>query len=162
MTTLWISTVKTCQSAARARLARVLADDEQGFVTLYVVAITVGLVALAGLLFDGGNAIAAREQAADVSQQAARAGADALSTPSLHGLDPGGLSATPAGATEAANRVLNIGGVSGTVIVEGSDVRVTVVVHKQTSILSAVGVSEISGQATSVASALSGTTRGGS
>ena len=141
------------------RLHLVLAEGERGFVSLYVVAITVGLVALAGLVIDGGNALAAREKAADTAQQAARAGADALSPDSLR--NPGALSATPAGATQAANQVLSTGGVTGTVSVDGDQVTVTVVVHQATTILSAVGVNQITGTATASATALRGTTTGG-
>ncbi|HEX8081478.1 MAG TPA: pilus assembly protein TadG-related protein [Jatrophihabitans sp.] len=127
--------------------------------SLYVVVITVGLLAMAGLVIDGGNALAAREQAADVAQQAARAGADALSPESLRG-SPTGLTASPAAAQAAANRVLDTAGVTGTVNVDGASVSVTVVVHKDTTILSAFGVGPIKGRATAAATALHGTTGG--
>ncbi len=133
---------------------------ESGFVSLYVVVITVGLLAMAGLVIDGGNALAAREQATDAAQQASRAGADALSPDSLRG-NPNGLTATPAAAQAAANRVLETAGVTGTVSVNGNNVTVTVVVHKNTTILSAFGVGPIKGKATATATALHGTTTGG-
>lgn len=133
--------------------------SERGFVSLYVVAITIGLVALAGLVIDGGNALAARESAADTAQQAARAGADALSPDSLR--SAGALSATPEAARQAANEVLSTGGVTGTVTVDGDQVIVTVTVHKATTVLSAVGLTQITGSATARATALRGTTTGG-
>lgn len=148
------------RAAATRRWRQLLAEGERGFVSLYVVVITVGLVALAGLVIDGGNALAAREKAADTAQQAARAGADALSPDSLR--NPGALSATPAGATQAANQVLSTGGVTGSVSVDGDQVTVTVVVHQAATILSAVGVNQITGTATASAAALRGTTTGGS
>ena len=144
---------------ARARLALLRAQAEAGFVSLYVVVITIGLLALAGLVIDGGNALAARQQATDTAQQAARAGADALSPDSLRG-NPGQLSATPAGAQAAADRVLATNNATGTVTVTGDNVTVTVQVHKATTILSAVGVTEINGTATATATALHGTTTG--
>jgi Flp pilus assembly protein TadG len=143
----------------RGRRAHLRGQAEAGFVSLYVVVITVGLLAMAGLVIDGGNALAAREQATDVAQQAARAGADALSPESLRG-SPTGLTASPAAAQAAANRVLDTAGVTGTVRVDGADVSVTVVVHKDTTILSAFGVGPIKGKATSTATALHGTTTG--
>jgi Flp pilus assembly protein TadG len=143
----------------RGRRAQLRGQAEAGFVSLYVVVITVGLLAMAGLVIDGGNALAAREQATDVAQQAARAGADALTPESLRG-SPTGLTASPAAAQAAANRVLDTAGVTGTVNVEGADVSVTVVVHKDTTILSAFGVGPIKGKATSTATALHGTTGG--
>ena len=143
----------------RGRRAQLRAQAEAGFVSLYVVVITVGLLAMAGLVIDGGNALAAREQAADVAQQAARAGADALSPESLRG-SPTGLTASPVAAQAAANRVFDAAGVTGTVSVDGADVSVIVVVHKDTTILSAFGVGPIEGKATSTATALHGTTGG--
>lgn len=145
-----------------ARLLRPGESGDAGFVSFYVVVITMGLLAMAGLVIDGGNALAARQQAADVSQQAARAGADALSASSLRGADPAQLSATPAGAAAAADRVLAAGGVTGAVRVDGDVVRVSVSVHTRTSILSAVGLNQVSGHATSTATAIRGTTTGGS
>jgi len=144
---------------ARSRRAHSREQAEAGFVSLYVVVITVGLLAMAGLVIDGGNALAAREQATDVAQQAARAGADALTPESLRG-NPTGLTVSPAAAQAAANRVLDTAGVSGTVNVDGANVTVTVVVHKDTTILSAFGVGPIESMATAAATALHGTTRG--
>jgi Flp pilus assembly protein TadG len=144
----------------RARWTRLREQGEAGFVSLYVVVITVGLLAMAGLVIDGGNALAAREKATDVAQQAARAGADALSPDSLRG-SPTGLTASPAAAQAAANRVLDTAAVTGTVSVDGDNVTVTVIVHKNTTILSAFGVGPIEGKATSTATALYGTTTGG-
>lgn len=145
----------------RGRWAQLRGQAEAGFVSLYVVVITVGLLAMAGLVIDGGNALAARGQAADVAQQAARAGADALSPESLRG-SPTGLTASPVAAQAAADRVLETAGVSGAVSVDGADVSVTVVVRKDTTILSAFGVGPIEGKATSTATALHGTTTGDS
>lgn len=154
------TTLKRWRTSVAARLRCVRDGGERGYIGLYVIAMMMGLFALAGLVVDGGNAIAAREQAADLSEQAARAGADALSPSSLRGANPGGLSATPAGARAAADRVLATGGVSGTVTVNGDNVRVTVVIHKPTTILSAFGMNQISGSATASATAIHGTTTG--
>jgi Flp pilus assembly protein TadG len=145
----------------RSRWARLREQAEAGFVSLYVVVITVGLLAMAGVVIDGGNAIAAREQAVDAAQQASRAGADALSPDSLRG-SPTGLTASPAAAQAAANRILETAGVTGTVNIDGDNVTVMVVVHKSTTILSAFGLNDISGRATATATALHGTTTGGS
>ena len=144
----------------QSRWTRLRERAEAGFVSLYVVVVTVGLLAMAGLVIDGGNALAAREQATDVAQQAARAGAGALTPDSLRG-SPTGLTASPAAAQAAANRVLDTAGVTGTVSVDGDNVTVTVIVHKNTTILSAFGVGPIEGKATSTATALHGTTTGG-
>ena len=58
------------------RTARV---SDRGSVTAFVALLLVALVALAGLVVDGGAAMSAHQAAVDEAQQAARAGAGALS-----------------------------------------------------------------------------------
>lgn len=129
-----------------------------GYVSFWVVTITIGVLAMAGLVIDGGNALTAREQAADSAQQAARAGADALSPASLRtSASPGASEAT---ARQAADQVLADSGLTGAIIVTDQQVTVTVVVHKATAILSAVGLSSISGTASATAAPLRGTNTG--
>jgi Flp pilus assembly protein TadG len=149
------------RAAAQRRLHSLAADCERGSVALYTVAVMMGMLAMAGLVVDGGNGIAARQRAADLAQQAARAGADALSPASLHTGTPDQLTASPAAATTAAENVLAAGGVAGDVSVHGNSVTVHVTVHQKTAILSAVGLNQISGSATSTAIALHGTTTAG-
>lgn len=149
----------------RDRLRVAAADGrDRGAVMFWVVPIMVGLIAMAGLIVDGGNAISARQRAEDVSQQAARAGADALSPTALHNSDPGDLSADPGAARAAAQRVLDTAGVtitSPTVVINGDSVTVSVTVHEKTQILSAFGLTDISGSASSTATALHGSSTGG-
>lgn len=150
-------------AASRRRLYSRAADRERGSVALYTVAVMMGMVAMAGLVIDGGNGIAARERAADLAQQAARAGADALTPASLHTGTPDQLSASPAAATAAADQVLAADSRvhDSRVSVDGNSVTVHVTVHEKTAIMSAVGLTEISGSATSTATALHGTTTAG-
>jgi hypothetical protein len=144
----------------RQRKALMAASAERGAVMFWVIPVMLGLVALAGLVVDGGNAIAARQHAADLAHQAARAGADALSPNSLHAAEPSQLTADPGAATKAAEKILAAGGVAGTVTIDGDSVTVSITVHQQTQILSAFGLSAVSGSATSTATALHGTTTG--
>ena len=58
---------------------------QSGQVTLFLAGCSLGLVLLAGLSVDGGRILSAREQAWDEAQEAARAGADALSVADLRG-----------------------------------------------------------------------------
>lgn len=53
-------------------------NDETGAITVLLLLLTPMLLALAGLVWDGGTAITARQHAADLAEQAARAGADQL------------------------------------------------------------------------------------
>ncbi|GGV41699.1 membrane protein [Actinomadura cremea] len=67
---------------------------DRGTVSLYVVLFTPVVFLLAGLLVDGGLAIHARQRAADMAEQAARAGADEIDLAALRAtgdpvIDPG-------------------------------------------------------------------------
>jgi Flp pilus assembly protein TadG len=56
---------------------------ERGSAALFVVFFAVAVLALAGLLVDVGNAINAKERAADLAEQAARAAANSIDVASL-------------------------------------------------------------------------------
>jgi Flp pilus assembly protein TadG len=56
---------------------------DRGTVGMYVVLFTPAVFLLAGLLVDGGLAIHARQRAADMAEQAARAGANEIDTEAL-------------------------------------------------------------------------------
>jgi Flp pilus assembly protein TadG len=144
------------------RCQRLRDDGERGAVMFWVIPLMVGLIAMAGLIVDGGNAISARQRAADVAQQAARAGADALSPDTLRNFNPSALSADHNAAQAAAQRVLDTAGITNPVVsVDGDSVTVSVTVHEHTQILSAFGLDDISGSATSTATALHGNNAGG-
>jgi Flp pilus assembly protein TadG len=70
------------------------ADRDKGTIALYTVLFTPIVLLLAGLLVDGGLAIHARQRAADMAEQAARAGANQIDADTLRRtgepvLDPG-------------------------------------------------------------------------
>ncbi|GAA4374862.1 hypothetical protein GCM10023088_31340 [Actinomadura verrucosospora] len=75
--------------------ARAVGDGrDRGTIAMYTVLFTPVVILLAGLLVDGGLAIHARQRAADMAEQAARAGAnqidpDALRQTGKPVLDPG-------------------------------------------------------------------------
>jgi Flp pilus assembly protein TadG len=58
-------------------------QGDRGSLSLFVVFFTIGVLLLAGLLVDLGNAMNAKERAADVAEQAARAAADTLNLQDL-------------------------------------------------------------------------------
>src|SRR5690349_3105164 len=126
-------------------------EDERGSVLLYMVPITLVLLLFAGLVFDGGTALAAQGHALDVAQQAARAGANAISPASLRTGGPVHLRIDPPAAQAAARQVLNAGGATGTVTVDADVVTVTAQVRARTAILTAIGIHDASGQATASA-----------
>jgi len=151
---------RTTDTSAHSSAGRVTPSRDgrrdEGSITVMMPILAVALIAMTGLVVDGGTALSARGRAADVAQQAARAGANAL-----RHTRPARLSVNTAAATLAANRVLVVGGVQGTVTVSGDTVTVRASVQKHTAILSAVGVNTVQGAASAAATILyGGTTEG--
>ncbi len=66
--------------AAGAGAGRAL---QRGSISMFVVIFTIAVLMLAGLVYDGGLAIAARQRAADIAEEAARAGANAVDVDAL-------------------------------------------------------------------------------
>jgi Flp pilus assembly protein TadG len=127
---------------------------DEGSVAVFVVLITTALLAAAGLVIDGGNLLAARQQADSVAEQAARAGADALARESIRTAGP--VRVDPAAANAAVERYLATTGYSGETVVAGDTVTVTVQVTQPTAILSAVGIETMHASATASARGLTG------
>ncbi len=126
---------------------------------LYMIPITVILLLFAGLVLDGGTALAARGRATDVADQAARSAANALSQTSLRAAGPEHPRIDPSAAQAAGRHVLHDAGATGTITVHGSQsVAVTAHIHARTAILSAIGITDASGTATATATILTGTT----
>lgn len=142
----------------RLSAGRCAAEAERGSLTLMTAVLVLGLLAVAGLVVDGTGQLRAGQQATGIAQQAARAGADALSPATLRRSGPSELVVNPAAARAAAQQVLAAGGVSGQVSVAGDTVTVTAEVSHPTAILSAVGVDTVSGHAAATATVLYGGT----
>ena len=146
----------TSRAAGRRWRSDACCDGQRGSVAIVMPILAVGLLAMAGLVLDGGAALAARGRAADVAQQAARAGADALTPSSLRRSDPSRLVVDPAAAVAAADQVLAAGDVAGQVSVAGDTVTVTAQVSRRTAMLSAVGITTVTGRASATATVLFG------
>jgi hypothetical protein len=143
----------------RLRALRALRGSaDRGY--LSVVAVIVGaavIIGLGGVLVDVGAALTAREIAADAARQAARAGADALAPGSLRQASPAMITANTPDAVAAATRYLTEAGITGGVVTaSGRRVTVHATVHRRTQLLSAIGITEVSGSATATATALYG------
>lgn len=116
--------------------------NEDGVTALFVVLITVALLAMAGLVIDGGYAMASNRRLTSQAEQAARIGADALNQDSLR--DGGDPQVDPSKAVAAAQTYLaRVGAPRGEVSIDGGIVTVTIKSHSKTSILSAVGVTQL-------------------
>ena len=111
-------------------------DRDAGSVTIVMLLLAVALFAVCGLVIDGGRAITARQRAANHAEQAARAGAAALSEQALRG---GWLRPDPAAARAAALAFLRRTGEVGTVTVTGDRVTVQILTSIRTGLLGLIG-----------------------
>jgi Flp pilus assembly protein TadG len=78
-------------------------ERERGSITLFVVIFTLAALALASLIVDGGTVLNTEERAADIAQQAARAGADQIN---VNALDNGNVTVDSGKACPAADNIV--------------------------------------------------------
>lgn len=119
-------------------------DDQAGSVTLWATVMMVALFAAAGMVLDGGQAMAAKGRAVADAYGAARAGADALNRSQL--AQGGPATPDPVAAGMAARQFLTQSGVDparATVTVTGAVVTVGVEIREPTRLLGVVGVDHI-------------------
>jgi len=131
--------------------------NEEGSVSAFLVVVLIGLLALLGLVVDGGRALVAHQEAVDVAEQAARAGADALS---VGGLRDGVVRMDATRARMAAEGYLRQAGLNGQVSIQGEWVKVSVTREMRTLLLGIVGLSRIKVVATGRARDVEGITSG--
>ncbi len=114
--------------------------DDLGSITAFVVLLLVALMALLGLVVDGGSAMSAHQAAADEAEQAARSGAGALSVEALRA---GLLRLDPGEAVAAAESFTRASGHPGTASVDGDVVTVSVQYRIPTEVLGLVGINSL-------------------
>ena len=141
-------------TATLGRMRARLGASESGMVTAFVVIFTLALLLMAGLVLDGGLALAAKVQAIDDAQAAARAGAQAIDIPTYRA--SGQITLDPAQATADAEHYLAAAGHTGTVSVNGEQVTVTVTITQPTQILSLAGIDHLTETGTGTATAEQG------
>lgn len=129
---------------------------QDGSITAFLAFFAVALFALMGLVLDGGNAMNAQQAAYDEAEQAARAGAGALS---VDGLRAGSISIDTQAAIAAAEAYTVSSGHPGTASVADGKVTVNVRYRIPTSILGIVGISTLSVSATASAVNVYGVTK---
>ncbi len=130
---------------------------QSGSISAFVALLLVALIVLLGLVVDGGSALAARQAATDEAEQAARAGAGALSVQALRA---GSLQLDPGAAVNAAEAFAAAAGHPGIATV--SQNVVTVVIHFRvgTEVLGIVGIHSLPVSAAASAADLQGVTVG--
>ena len=140
-------------------------DGERGSLTLMLAALSVALIALAGIVIDGGVKLRAAETADAIAQEAARAGAGivnqstAYSTGTFVVDQSQAITAARAYLAAAAHGGMADASVRGAVAAQGRDsIRVTVTVTEPTSVLSIIGIDSMSSTGAATASLVTGVT----
>lgn len=129
---------------------------DEGSITVFMVGITAALMLMAGLVYDGGQVLAARRLAHDLAGNAARAGAQAVDVTALRsGATP---VVDPLGAQAAAEDYLTMIGHEGEVSVSEDRVAVTVRLTKRMVLLQLAGIDERTVTATREARLVRGVT----
>ncbi|WP_282794108.1 pilus assembly protein TadG-related protein [Streptomyces sp. CC224B] len=133
----------------RAEARQDVPFDDQGQVTVFVVLIAVAVVMFAGLVVDGGLALAAKVRALGEAQEAARSGAQAIDLVAYR--DTGTVRLVPPEAHRRAQAYLSSTGATGTVTTTPTRITVTVTAHRRTQLLGLVGVETLTVTASGVA-----------
>jgi len=127
--------------------------EDAGAAAIILLLLTPVMFALAGLVLDGGRAIAAPQRSADIAEQAARAGVNALDVTALRATGHDTIDATAAQA--AACRYVDVAApaASCAVVVTPDRVTVTIADRTPTVLLGLVGINSfhVAGTASAVA-----------
>ena len=143
---------RRCAGAAAAP-----GDGERGSLTLMLAALFIALLAMAGIVVDGGAKLNQAEYAASVAQEAARAGAGMVNQ--AHAYSTGSFAVDRGQALTEARDYIAAAGVQGTVSTAGPDsIRVTVMVTEPTKILSIIGIDTMTSTGSATASLVAGVT----
>jgi Flp pilus assembly protein TadG len=161
----WRARVRGLAERARVRARAGRRDGERGSITLMLAALSVALIALAGIVIDGGAKLRAAENADAVAQEAARAGAGivnqsaAYSTGTFVVDQSQAIAAARAYLAAAASAYRADGSLQGAVAAQGREsIRVTVTVSEPTSVLSIIGIDSMRSTGAATASLVTGVT----
>jgi Flp pilus assembly protein TadG len=134
------------------------AEADRGSLTLMLAVMFVALLALAGIVIDGGAKLTAAENAAAVAQEAARAGAGLVNEATAH--ENGSFVVDEDQAVAAANEYLSSAGYAGSAAQgPGTDeIHVTVTVSEPTKVLSIIGIDTVTATGRATANLVSGVT----
>ncbi|MGH9117152.1 MAG: pilus assembly protein TadG-related protein [Acidimicrobiales bacterium] len=123
------------------------ADPDRGQVTAMWAILSLALLVLAGLIYDGGQILTARREANNLARQAARAGAQTLDETASR---IGTLTLDPDAAEAAALDYLARRHATGTAIADPTQLTVTVTIVQPTPLLALAGIDQrvVTGTAT--------------
>ncbi|WP_337446751.1 pilus assembly protein TadG-related protein [Glutamicibacter nicotianae] len=122
--------------------------DERGSNTMLGMVFAVALLLATGLVIDGGAKIAGSQEAQNVAEAAARAGAGRISPESVNGQAP---VISSFHARRLANEYIQAAGLTGNVSTTSNTVTVTVNKSTRTIFLSALGIDSLPSSATATA-----------
>jgi Flp pilus assembly protein TadG len=130
---------------------------ERGSLTLMLAALMVAMLALAGLVIDGGRKLNESSRAYAIAQEAARAGAGMVDRSAAY--RSGTFKVDQVQALAAARTYLADAGYTGSVSPDGTQrIRVTVTVTQPTLVLSLIGLDSMTATGSAVASLVTGVT----
>ena len=135
------------------------AGDDTGSLVAFVLLLLIALLALVGLVVDGGAALTAHQAAEVEAEQAARSGAGAIDVDALRS---GTVEIDPGAAVAAAEQFAAAAGHPGTAEVNGGVVTVSIPNEVPTTVLGIVGIGSIGVSAVASAVDLHGVTTGSS
>lgn len=123
------------------------ATADRGQVTAMWAILTLALLVLGGLIYDGGQILTARREANNLARQAARAGAQALDETATRLGTP---ALDPVAAEAAAHAYLARRNATGTARADPTRITVTVTIVQPTPLLALAGLSQrtVTGTAT--------------
>ena len=130
---------------------------ERGSITLMLLVLSLALIALAGIVIDGGTKLDQAENANAIAQEAARAGAGNVNQANAYA--SGSFTVDQAQAIAAAQQYLASAGYRGTVSAPTPDtIEVTVTVTSPTRVLSIIGIDSMTSTGSATASLVTGVT----
>lgn len=132
---------------------KLASSDDRGQTTAFTIGVIAALWLFAGIVVDGGLALAGKAQALDVAQEAARTGAQQLDIRELRHGDRDTVRLLRNEAEHAARAHVAATGDQGTATVNDDEVTVHVTHHQHTQILQLIGVDTITVRATGTAHA---------
>jgi Flp pilus assembly protein TadG len=136
---------------------------ERGSVTLMLLALSLALIALAGIVIDGGAKLNQAENANAIAQEAARAGAGVVNQANAY--STGSFTVDQAAAIAAAQQYLAAAGHPCCCCVTAptpDTIKVTVTLTSPTRVLSIVGVDTMTSTGSATAALVTGVTGPGS
>jgi Flp pilus assembly protein TadG len=131
--------------------------SDSGSITLMLAVLFVALIALAGIVIDGGAKLNQAENATAIAQEAARAGAGMVNQGQA--LSTGSFTVDQAQAIAAAQQYLSSAGYHGSVTPVGAEsIQVRVTVTGPTKVLSIIGIDSMTSTGSATASLVTGVT----